>query len=95
MPAKVHVKKGDTVTVISGHESIKGKSGKVLQVFPKKGTVVVEGLRLIKKHRRATQTSPQGGITEREGPIPASKLKLSGEPVKEKKPAAKTKRKKA
>lgn len=93
MFAKVHVKKGDTVTVISGHESIKGKSGKVLQVFPKKGSVIVEGLRMIKKHQRATQSNPQGGIVQREGAIPVSKVKLSGGSVKESKPVAKAKKK--
>ncbi len=93
MAAKAHVKKGDNVTVISGHESIKGKSGKVLQVFPKKGTVVVEGLRLIKKHQKATQSSPQGGIVQREGAISVSKVKLSAGSAKESKPAAKAKKK--
>lgn len=85
MAASAHVKKGDTVTVISGHESIKGKSGKVLQVLPKKGRVIVEGLRLIKKHQKATQNNQQGGIVQREGTLPLSKVKLSGDSVKEKK----------
>ena len=93
MPSKAHVKKGDTVTVISGHESIKGKSGKILAVSPKKGTVIVEGLRMIKKHQRATQANPQGGIVEREGPINLSKVRLSEAPVKEKKAPAKAKKK--
>jgi large subunit ribosomal protein L24 len=93
MPATAHVKKGDSVTVISGHESIKGKSGKVLQVNPKKSTVLVEGLRMIKKHQRATQASPQGGIIEREGPIQLSKVRLSEAPAKEKKASAKGKKK--
>ena len=93
MPSKAHVKKGDTVTIISGHESIKGKSGKVLAVSPKKGTVIVEGLRMIKKHQRATQTNPQGGIVEREGPINLSKVRLSEAPAKEKKAPAKAKKK--
>ena len=96
MAASAHVKKGDTVTVISGHESIKGKSGKVLQVFPKKGRIVIEGLRMIKKHQKASQTSQQGGIVEREGTIHLSKVKLSGDSAKEKKaPAAKAKPAKA
>ena len=95
MAASAHVKKGDTVTVISGHESIKGKSGKVLQVFPKKNRVLIEGLNMIKKHQKASQTSQQGGIVEREGSIHISKVKLSADSVKEKKPAAKTKAKTA
>ena len=93
MAASAHVKKGDTVTVISGHESIKGKSGKILQVFPKKNRVVIEGLNMIKKHQKASQTNQQGGIVEREGSIHISKVKVSGESVKEKKPAAKAKAK--
>jgi large subunit ribosomal protein L24 len=94
MAASAHVRKGDIVTVISGHESIKGKSGKVLQVNPKKGRVIIEGLRMIKKHQRASQTNQQGGIQQREGSIAISKVKLSGESVKEKKPAVKAKAKK-
>ena len=95
MAASAHVKKGDTVTVISGHESIKGKSGKVLQVFPKKSRVLIEGLNMIKKHQKASQTNQQGGIVEREGSIHLSKVKLSEDSVKEKKPAAKAKAKTA
>lgn len=89
MAAKAHVKKGDTVTVISGHESIKGKSGKVLQVLPKKGRVIIEGLRMIKKHQRATQANPQGGIVQREGAISLSKVKLAADAPKEKAKAKK------
>ena len=88
MAASAHVKKGDTVTVISGHESIKGKSGKVLQVIPKKGTVIIEGVHLIKKHQKASQTNQQGGIVQREGALHISKVRLSGDSVKEKKTAA-------
>lgn len=96
MAASAHVKKGDTVTVISGHESIKGKSGKVLQVLPKKGKVIIEGLRMVKKHQKATQGGQQGGIVEREGAIPLSKVKLSGDSAKEKNtPATRTKTAKA
>ena len=95
MAASLHVKKGDTVTVITGHESIKGQSGKVLQVFPKKGRVVIEGVRMIKKHQKATQTNQQGGVVEREGAVHISKVRLSGDSVKEKKtPAPKAKAKK-
>jgi large subunit ribosomal protein L24 len=89
MAASAHVKKGDTVTVISGHESIKGQSGKVLQVLPKKGRIVIEGVRMIKKHQKATQTNQQGGIVQREGTVHISKVRLSGDSVKEKKAAPK------
>lgn len=73
--AKTHVKKGDEVVVISGNH--KGKSGTVLQVFPEKSQVLVEGVRLIKKHERPTQDRPEGGIIEREGPIHISNVKLA------------------
>lgn len=73
---KTHVKKGDEVEVISGN--CKGESGKVLQVFPHKSQVLVEGVRMIKKHARRSQDRPEGGIIEREGPIHISNVKLVG-----------------
>jgi large subunit ribosomal protein L24 len=69
-----HVRKGDTVTVVSGNH--KGASGKVLAVLPKKQQVLVEGVRIIKKHMRKSQDSPNGAIIEREGPIHVSNVKL-------------------
>jgi large subunit ribosomal protein L24 len=69
-----HVKKGDTVTVTSGNH--KGASGKILAVLPKKSQVLVEGVRLIKKHARKSQDNPNGAILEREGPIHISNVKL-------------------
>ncbi len=69
-----HVKKGDTVTVISGNH--KGASGKILAVLPKKLQVLVEGVRIIKKHTRRSQENQSGGIIEREGPIHVSNVKL-------------------
>jgi large subunit ribosomal protein L24 len=71
---KTHVKKNDEVEVITGNH--KGNRGKVLQVFPHKGQVLVEGVRIIKKHARRSQDQPEGGIIEREGPIPISNVKL-------------------
>ena len=68
-----HVKKGDQVTVITGNH--KGASGKVLQVLPKKQQVLIEGVRLIKKHTRKSQDNPQGAIIQREGPIHVSNVK--------------------
>jgi large subunit ribosomal protein L24 len=73
-----HVKKGDNVEVISG--VFRGATGKVLQVVPKKSQVLIEGVRMIKKHARKTQDSPQGGIIEREGPIHISNVKLLERP---------------
>ena len=71
---KHHVKKGDQVEVISGN--FRGSSGKVLEVISKKNRVLVEGVRLIKKHMRKSQDNPQGSIVEREGPIHISNVKV-------------------
>ena len=86
-----HVKKGDSVTVISGNH--KGASGKILAVLPKKQQVLVEGVRIIKKHTRKSQDNPQGAIVEREGPIHISNVKLVEQTEKTSK-ATKTKSKK-
>ena len=72
--AKFHVKKGDQVEVITGNH--RGASGKVLAVLPKKQRVLIEGVRLIKKHLRKSQDNPQGSIAEREGPIHISNVKV-------------------
>lgn len=66
--------KSDTVVVLSGND--RGKTGKVLKVFPDKNQAVVEGVNMIKKHSRPTQQLPQGGIIEKEGPINVSNLKV-------------------
>src|SRR3982751_7103699 len=71
---KFHVKKGDNVEVIAGN--FKGSSGKVLQVLGTKQRVLVEGVRIIKKHMRKSQDNPQGKIAEREGPIHISNVRL-------------------
>ncbi|MBA3607507.1 MAG: 50S ribosomal protein L24 [Chthoniobacterales bacterium] len=71
---KHHVKKGDQVEVISGN--FRGSSGKILQVLPKKNRVLIEGVRLIKRHLRKSQDNPSGSIAEREGPIHISNVKL-------------------
>ena len=71
---KCHVKKGDHVEVVSGNYS--GSSGKILAVFPAKQRVLVEGVRIIKKHLRKSQDNPSGKIAEREGPIHISNVRL-------------------
>jgi len=71
---KFHVKKGDEVEVISGN--FKGSSGKILEVLPAKQRVLIEGVRIIKKHLRKSQDNPQGKIAEREGPIHISNVRL-------------------
>ena len=69
-----HVKKGDQVEVISGN--FRGSSGKILAVLPRKQRVLVEGVRIIKKHLRKSQDNPSGKIAEREGPIHISNVRL-------------------
>ena len=91
---KHHVKKGDHVEVISGN--FRGSTGKILQVLPKKNRVLIEGVRLIKKHLRKSQDNPSGSIAEREGPIHISNVKLvEREKETKKKEKAKATEKKA
>jgi large subunit ribosomal protein L24 len=80
---KFHVKRGDSVQVISGNH--RGSSGKVLQVLPEKSQVIVEGVRMIKKHQRKTQDNPNGAIIQREGPLHISNVKLVEATTPEKK----------
>lgn len=83
VPAKLHIKKGDKVIVIAG--SSKGKTGEVLEVFPKKYRAVIEDVNIVKRHRKATQEAA-GGIVEMAAPIHISNLMLidpkSGEPTR-------------
>ena len=90
---KCHVKKGDHVEVISGN--YRGSSGRILAVFPGKQRVLVEGVRIIKKHLRKSQDNPSGKIAEREGPIHISNVKLierDAKPVKGTEPKKEKKR---
>lgn len=66
----MHIRKGDTVQIISGND--KGKRGRVLRVVKESNRLIVEGVRMMKRHTRPTQRDPQGGIVEREAPIAAS-----------------------
>jgi large subunit ribosomal protein L24 len=70
---RLHITKGDTVQVISGDD--KGKRGKVLRAFPRTGRVTIEGVNIITRHVRPTQTT-QGGLVRREAPIHHSKVML-------------------
>lgn len=72
--AKLHVKKGDKVQVISGKD--KGKQGVILAAYPAKERVVVEGVNIIKKHSKPSQAAPQGGILEHEAPVHVSNVML-------------------
>jgi large subunit ribosomal protein L24 len=80
---KLHVSKGDQVRVISGDD--KGVEGRVIRVLPKQGRVVVDGVHVITKHRRASATA-EGGIVKYPAPIDASNVMLldpkSGEPTR-------------
>lgn len=73
---KLHVRRDDFVTIIAGKE--KGKSGKVLRVFPEEQRVLVEKVNFIKRHTRPGRLSRQGGIVEREGKIHISNVRKSG-----------------
>ena len=72
MSQKLHVKKGDTVVIISGKE--KGKQGEIIAVDIKKERVTVKGLNLVKRHTKPSQANPQGGIIEKEGTIHVSNV---------------------
>ena len=71
---KMHVKKGDTVIVITGKD--KGKKGRILQAYPTDNKVLVEGVNIVKKHARPSQANPQGGIISQEAPIHSSNVML-------------------
>ena len=70
----VHVRKGDTVRVMRGDD--KGREGKVLKVFTKTGRVLVEGVNIVKKHRRARRPEEQSGIIEAPAPVASSNVML-------------------
>ncbi|HEY0787884.1 MAG TPA: 50S ribosomal protein L24 [Thermoanaerobaculia bacterium] len=80
----MHVTKGDTVRVVRGDD--KGKEGKVLRVYPKTGRITVEGINIVKKHRRARTAEEQSGIIEMPAPFHASNVMLidpkSGAPTR-------------
>lgn len=71
---KVHVKTGDTVVLLTGSSA--GTKGKVLEVSPKEGKVIVEGANIITKHVKPTRMGQQGGIVKAEAPVYACKVQL-------------------
>ena len=81
---KLHIKKGDTVYVLSGND--KGKTAKVLTVIPKNHKAIVEGLNLSTKHIKPSADNPKGGIEKQEAAIHLSNLMLvdpaDGKPTK-------------
>jgi large subunit ribosomal protein L24 len=82
----VHVAKGDTVRVVRGDD--KGKEGKIIRVHTKTGRVTVEGINIVKRHRKARRAEEQSGIVDFPAPIHASNVMLldpkSGDPTRTK-----------
>jgi large subunit ribosomal protein L24 len=74
MQKKLHIKKGDTVVVITGND--KSKKGRVLEVIRKTNRAIVEGVNMMKKHTKPNAETPQGGIVEKEAPVHISNLML-------------------
>ena len=78
------IKKGDSVIVRSGKD--KGRTGTVVKVMPQDGKLVVQGVNVATRHRKPSQTNPQGGIDRREAPLAISKVALadpkSGKPTR-------------
>jgi large subunit ribosomal protein L24 len=73
--AAAKIKKGDTVVVLSGKD--KGKTGEVTTAMPKEGKVIVAGVNVATRHRKPTQTNPQGGLERREAPMHVSKVAIA------------------
>ncbi len=81
--AGLKVKKGDRVRILQGKD--RGKEGEVTRVIAETGKVIVDGLNVVKKHQRATRATMQGGIIDKEMPIPVSNvavLAADGKPTK-------------
>ena len=78
----LRVKKGDRVRVLSGKD--RGKEGNVTRVIPDKGRVIVDGVNVAKKHQKATRSTMQGGIIDRDMPVHASNVMLvhKGKPTR-------------
>ena len=72
----MNIKTGDTVVLLTGDEKYRGKSGKVLEVSPKEGKVIVEVLNVVKKHMKPKKAGDPSGIIETESAIYASKVQL-------------------
>jgi large subunit ribosomal protein L24 len=73
--AAAKIKKGDTVVVLSGKD--KGKTGEVIRSMPKDGKVVVQGVNIAVRHRKPSQTNPQGGLERSEAPLHISKVAIA------------------
>lgn len=84
MPKKLHIRRGDTVQVLSGNS--RGKKGRVLEVYPQKNKAIVEGINMVTKHLKPSAAHPNGGIEKQEAPVHISNLMVvdpsSGEPTR-------------
>jgi large subunit ribosomal protein L24 len=82
--AAAKIKKGDRVVILSGKD--KGKHGEVVKSMPKEGKVVVSGVNIAVRHRKASQANPQGGLERTEAPLHVSKVAIedpkSGKPTR-------------
>ena len=74
--AAAKIRKGDNVVVLSGKD--KGRTGTVVRVLPKDGKVVVDGINVAARHRKPSQTNPQGGIDRSPAPMAISKVAIAG-----------------
>ena len=74
--AAAKIRKGDSVVVLSGKD--KGRTGTVVRVLPKDGKVVVDGINVAARHRKPSQTNPQGGIDRSPAPMAISKVAIAG-----------------
>ena len=74
--SKMHVKKDDTVVLLTGNEKYRGKTGKVLEVSPKEGKVIVEGLNIVSKHVKPRKAGDPSGIIKTEAAVYASKVQV-------------------
>ena len=73
----MHIKKGDTVIVLSGDD--KGKTGKVVRAFPALGKIIVEGVNIMKHHEKPRQSGKKGQTVDKTMPLYASKVKRTDE----------------
>ncbi len=82
MAIKLHVKKGDTVKVLSGKD--KGKTGEVVQTYPRDRKVIVQGVNMVTKHRKPDADNPDGSIVKLEAAILVDKLQviINGTPTR-------------
>ena len=74
--SKMHVKKDDTVVLLTGNEKYRGKTGKVLEVSPKEGKVIVEGINIVSKHVKPRKAGDPSGIIKTEAAVYASKVQV-------------------